>query len=104
MPPSAQQAGGRARRPHTREHILDRVARWHAVYGEPPCTADWNPSLARWRAQEWRIERYVLGDPDTGAPWPSTNAVKRCFDGSFAAAVREAGFESRPPGPRRRVN
>jgi hypothetical protein len=96
MPPSAQTAGGRRVRRWTRELIIEKLLEWDARYGEPPCSADWNPSLARWRAQEWRGERYRAGD------WPSTNAAKRQFDGSFDAAVVAAGLEPHRPGPRRR--
>jgi hypothetical protein len=95
MAPSAQIAGGRRVRRWTRETIIEKIREWEARYGEPPCSADWNPSLARWRAQEWRIERYREG------VWPSTNAVKRPFGGSFDAAVRAAGFVPARPGPRR---
>ena len=35
--------------------------------------------------------------------WPSTNAAKRPFDGSFDAAVRAAGLEPHRSGPRRRA-
>jgi hypothetical protein len=84
----------RARR-WSRELIIEKIREWNDRYGEPPCSADWNPSLARWRAQEWRAERYREGI------WPSTNAAKRRFDGSFDAAVRAAGLEPRRPGPRR---
>jgi hypothetical protein len=97
MPPSAQTAGGRRVRRWTRELIIEKLLEWDARYGEPPCSADWNPSLARWRAQEWRAERYRAGD------WPSTNAAKRQFDGSFDAAVLAAGLEPHRPGPRRRA-
>jgi hypothetical protein len=79
----------------TRETIIEKILEWDARYGEPPCSADWNPSLARWRAQEWRAERYREG------VWPSTNAAKRPFGGSFDAAVRAAGLEPHRPGPRR---
>ena len=58
MPPSAQTAGGRRVTRWTRELIIEKILEWEARYGEPPCSADWNPSLARWRAQEWRAERY----------------------------------------------
>src|SRR3712207_2602011 len=102
MAPSAALAGGARKRALTREQVIERIIRWNALYGEPPSTADWNPSLARWRAQEWRIERYRLGDPETGRPWPSLNSAKRLFDGSFDAAVREAGLVPHRPGPRRR--
>src|SRR6476620_8936133 len=96
MTPSAQTAGGRRVRRWTRELIIEKIREWDARYGEPPCSADWNPSLARWRAQDWRAERYREG------VWPSTNAAKRPFGGSFDAAVRAAGLEPHKPGPRRR--
>src|ERR671928_1655164 len=96
MRPSASSAGGRRVTRWTREAIIEKIKAWDAAYGEPPCSADWNPSLARWRAQEWRAERYREGG------WPSTNAVKRLFGGSFADAVRAAGLEPHRPGPRRR--
>src|SRR5687768_7690071 len=97
MAPSARTAGGRRVRRWSRETIIEKILEWDGRYGEPPSSADWNPSLARWRAQEWRIERYRDG------VWPSTNAVKRPFGGSFDAAVRAAGLEPHRPGPRRRA-
>ena len=96
MSPSANTAGGRRVTRWTRETIIEKIREWNDAYGEPPCSADWNPSLARWRAQEWRAERYREG------VWPSTNAAKRPFDGSFDAAVRAAGLEPHRSGPRRR--
>jgi hypothetical protein len=96
MTPSAQTAGGRRVRRWTREEIVAKILEWEARYGEPPCSADWNPSLARHRHQEWRAERYRAGR------WPSTNAVKRAYGGSFDAALRAAGREPHRPGPRRR--
>src|SRR3954454_23521805 len=97
MPPSANTAGGRRMTRWTRETIIAKILEWNERYGEPPCSADWNPSLARWRAQEWRAERYREG------VWPSTNAAKRPFDGSFDAAVRAAGLEPHRPGPKRQA-
>src|SRR3954452_15631784 len=96
MHPSANTAGGRRVTRWTRETIIEKILEWNVRFGEPPCSADWNPSLARWRAQEWRIERYQEGI------WPSTNAAKRPFGGSFDAAVRAAGLEPHRSGPRRR--
>src|SRR5215210_339120 len=96
MTPSAQVADGRRARRWTRDTIIEKLREWNDRYGEPPCSADWNPSLARWRAQEWREARYRDG------VWPSTNAAKRPFGGSFDAAVRAAGLEPHRPGPRRR--
>ena len=95
MDPSAKNAGGRRVTRWTRELIIEKIREWDARYGEPPCSADWNPSLARWRAQEWRAQRYREG------VWPSTNAAKRPFAGSFDAAVRAAGLEPHRPGPKR---
>jgi hypothetical protein len=95
MTPSVQIAGGRRVTRWTREAIIEKMLEWRERHGEAPCSADWNPSLARWRAQEWRIERYRDGQ------WPSTNAVKRAFGGSFDAAVRAAGLTPARPGPRR---
>src|SRR5919107_3247492 len=97
MHPSAKTAGGRLVTRWSRETIIEKILEWEARYGEPPCSADWNPSLARWRAQDWRAERYREGT------WPSTNAAKRPFGGSFDAAVRAAGLEPHRPGPRRRA-
>src|SRR3954452_20473540 len=97
MIPSAKTAGGRRVTRWTRELIIEKILEWNELYGEPPCSADWNPSLARWRAQEWRAERYRDG------VWPSTNAAKRPFDGSFDAAVRAAGLEPHRPGPKRQA-
>ena len=96
MHPSANTAGGRRVTRWTRETIIEKILEWNIRFGEPPCSADWNPSLARWRAQEWRVERYREGI------WPSTNAAKRPFGGSFDAAVRAAGLEPHRSGPRRR--
>jgi hypothetical protein len=96
MHPSANTAGGRRVTRWSRESIIEKIREWNDSYGEPPCSADWNPSLARWRAQEWRAERYREGI------WPSTNAAKRPFGGSFDAAVRAAGLEPHRSGPRRR--
>src|SRR3954471_19881123 len=96
MHPSANTAGGRRVTRWTRETIIAKIVEWNERYGEPPCSADWNPSLARWRAQDWRADRYREGN------WPSTNAAKRPFGGSFDAAVRAAGLEPHRSGPRRR--
>src|SRR3954454_9851982 len=97
MAQSARFADGPRVRRWTRELIITKIREWNDRYGEPPSSADWNPSLARWRAQEWRAERYREGI------WPSTNAAKRPFDGSFDAAVRAAGLDPHKPGPRRRL-
>ena len=106
MDPSAKNAGGRRVTRWTRELIIEKIREWDARYGEPPCSADWNPSLARWRAQEWRAERYREG------VWPSTNAAKRPFAGSLRRGRPRRGARAAPAraetsrgrrGPRRPV-
>ena len=47
MDPSAHLAGGPRVRRWTRELIIEKIREWNDRYGEPPCSADWNPSLAR---------------------------------------------------------
>jgi hypothetical protein len=58
MASSARFADGPRVRRWDRETIISKIREWNDRYGEPPSSADWNPSLARWRAQEWRAERY----------------------------------------------
>jgi hypothetical protein len=84
-----------------RDSIITAIQEWVARYGEPPRAADWNPSSAKWSAQDWRIARYRAGRED-GSAWPALNSAKRPFDGSLNAAIRAAGFEPAKPGPRRR--
>lgn len=84
-----------------RDSIITAIQEWVARYGEPPRAADWNPSSAKWSAQDWRIARYRAGRED-GSGWPALNSAKRPFDGSLNAAIRAAGFEPAKPGPRRR--
>src|SRR3954453_20415380 len=92
----ANTAGGRLVARWTRETLIANITEWNERYGEPPCSADWNPSVARWRAQDWRADRYREGS------WPSTNAAKRPFGGSFDAAVPPAGLEPHRSGSRGR--
>lgn len=87
------------RRVWTREVVIERIQRWVVLYGEPPRAADLSPASARWSGSSWRTDRYRAGDPETGAPWPSLNAVKSRFDGSLNAAIIAAGFEPNRPGP-----
>lgn len=84
-----------------RDSIITAIQEWVARYGEPPRAADWNPSSAKWSAQDWRVARYRAGRED-GSSWPALNSAKRPFGGSLNAAIRAAGFEPAKPGPRRR--
>lgn len=102
MTASANMTRGGRQKAWSRDKIIERIQRWVTLYGEPPRSADWNPSAAKWSASEWRVERYRLGDPETGQPWPSLNATKREFGGSLSAAIIAAGFEPNKPGPKAR--
>jgi hypothetical protein len=96
MNPSAAMLAGKGRQARwTREAIIEKIQEWHSLYGEPPRSADWNPSAAKWSGAEWRIERYRSGD------WPSLNAAKKAFGGSLNDAIRAAGFEPNKSGPKR---
>jgi hypothetical protein len=68
--------------------IVGAIRRWHELYGEPPMLADWEPSRARQRGQDWRAERWESGH------WPSTRQVRAQF-GTMSAAVRAAGLVPR---------
>ena len=50
MSPSAKSAGGRRVTRWTRETIIEKIREWNELYGEPPCSADWNPSNGRFAA------------------------------------------------------
>ena len=86
----------------TAERVVASIRRWVELYGEPPKSADWNPSSAKWSAATWRIDRYRAGDPETGESWPSLNAAKKPFGGRMGDAIKAAGFEPNKPGPRNR--
>jgi hypothetical protein len=101
--PSATAVGGRPVT-LTREKAIGRIQRWVELYGEPPRSADLNPAGARWSRSPWRETRYRAGDPETGEPWPSLNAVRRLFGGSLTTAVVAAGFEPTKPGPPSRAS
>jgi hypothetical protein len=86
----------RARRTYTRGQLLAAIRRWVDRYGEPPASADWEPSRARRIGHAWRAERFEAGR------WPSMRMVRTEF-GSLNAAIREAGFEPRPSPTRVRT-
>jgi hypothetical protein len=68
--------------------VLDAIRLWNERYGEPPTLADWEPSRARARGQEWRLERFEAGE------WPSTRVVRYHF-GTMSAAIAAAGLRGR---------
>jgi len=80
----------RSRPRFTSEEILSKIRAWEASYGSPPTTKDWEPSRALATGQPWRAERFAEGH------WPSLGMVQRRF-GTFNDAIRQAGFEPRPP-------
>lgn len=79
----------------TPDAVILAIQEWAAAYGEPPASKDWNP----WHA------RQILGDEERAArfesacgQWPSFQTTLREFGGSWNAAIRAAGFETRPVG------
>lgn len=88
--------GGPEQRYWTKERIIDAIQRWTQTYGSPPAQGSWSPGQAKLRAPDHPVhqdvERYTKGD------WPHANTVVAAF-GSWAAAVRAAGYE--PYRPRR---
>lgn len=97
MTTSATIRGGRSVT-WTRDNIISALRRYADLYGEGFTSAAFSPSAAKWRDEPELIERYYAGDAN-GDPWPSLNAVKDHFGGSFNAARVAAGFEANKPGP-----
>lgn len=99
MTPSATKARGGRPKAWTRDKIVQALRRYAELYGDDFTTACFNPSLGKWRDRPELVERYVAGDPETGAPWPSVNSIKKAF-GSFNAAREAAGFSENARGPK----
>jgi hypothetical protein len=77
-------SSARAEPTYSREDILDCIKKWNELYGPPPITSDWEPSRARQRREEWRVQRFESGR------WPTLRVVRRPF-GRFNAAIEAAG-------------
>jgi len=72
--PGQAEVAERKKRPHgywTRERMIERIQRWHAETGAPPLSTEWFAP---------------------GGDWPAVSAVRKTF-GSWANAIREAGYE-----------
>lgn len=82
------------------QKVIAALRRYASLYGEGSMTAAaFSPSTAKWRDEPVLVERYYAGDPETGSPWPSLNALKAQFGGSFNAARLAAGLPPNRPGP-----
>jgi hypothetical protein len=99
MTPSATQARGGRQATWTRDNIITALKRYADLYGPDFTAAAFSPSTAKWRDEEYLADRYFEGDPETGARWPSLNAIKTPFGGSFNAAREAAGLPANKPGP-----
>lgn len=102
MTTSATRVRGGRQATWTRETIIEALLRYAELYGDDFTAAAFSPSTAKWRDEEWLVERYYEGDPDGIGPWPSLNAAKRFFNGSFNEARIAAGLEPNRPGPAKR--
>lgn len=76
---------------------------YYTAFNELPVTAAFNPATARSRSRADLVERYAAGNPITGRPWPSLNAIKGVHNGSFDAAMIAAGLPLSRTGPKRRA-
>lgn len=94
--PAAASGRRAGRRTYPREALLEAIRRWVVAHGEPPTTADWEPSRARKMGHGWRAERFAQGS------WPTMRMVRTEF-GTLSAAVQEAGFAARPAPTRVRT-
>jgi Homing endonuclease associated repeat len=81
----------------SRDEITAAIRAWAELYGEPPATADWDPSRARRNGHEWRAHRFEQGT------WPSVEMVRRQF-GTLSAAVEAAGYPPRSAPTRLRAH
>lgn len=102
--PALKARGGR-QGTWTRETIIKALRRYAALYGDDFTAAAFSPSTAKWRDNgEEIIDRYYEGDPETGAAWPSLNAIKTHAPGaSFNAARELAGLLPNKPGSKKRA-
>lgn len=86
--PALKARGGR-QGTWTRETIIKALRRYAALYGDDFTAAAFSPSTAKWRDNgEEIIDRYYEGDPETGAAWPSLNAIKTHAPGASFNAAR----------------
>lgn len=103
MTPTAQQMRGGPTKVHTPATIIERLRRYEALYGPGSAiAAAFSPSSAKWAGRLELADRYFAGDPETGEAWPSLNAIKSRFDGSFNRAREAAGLPANKPGPANR--
>lgn len=91
-------ADGRQVKTLTRDDAISALREYAELHGEPVTSAAFNPSTARWRGREDLVTVYYAGRGD-GRAWPSLNAIKGLFDGSFSDALRAAGLSVAKPGP-----
>lgn len=92
----------RLRQIWTRERVIQALQDYAEVYGPYFTAAAFSPSTAKWRDELELVDRYRKGNPLHGnKPWPSLNAIKDKFDGSFNTARVAAGLEPNRPGPSR---
>lgn len=102
MTTSATKARGVRQGTYDRDKIIRALRRYAELYGPDFTAAAFSPSTAKWRDEPEWIDRYYAGDPDGIGAWPSLNAIKREFEGSFNAAREAAGLPANRPGPSQR--
>lgn len=81
-----------------RDTIIKALRDYAELYGDDFASWAFSPSVAKWNDRPEARERYLAGNPKTGEPWPSLNAIKTHF-GGFNAARVAAGLPANKPGP-----
>lgn len=87
------------RKGRSRDYYIEAVREYFARYGEVTA-ACFAPASAKRNGRPDLVERYYAGR-ESGDPWPSLNALKKNFGGSFVNVLRAAGLPENSTGPAR---
>lgn len=94
----AKVADGRHVGALTRDDVIEALREYGRLYGPAFSQGAFNPATAKRNGWPELVDRYYKGRPD-GRPWPSLNAIKTKFGGSWNEARAAAGFDPNPTGP-----
>lgn len=82
----------------TRDDIIKALREYGELYGPGFSQSAFNPSSAKRAGRPDLVELYYKGRPN-GERWPSLNAIKTKFGGSWNDARAAAGFAPNTTGP-----
>lgn len=83
----------------SRDYYLDALREYAALYGDDFTAACFSPGAAKRAGRPDLVERYYAPRPSNGAAWPSLNAIKATFDGSFNVARGALGLGPNKTSP-----